>query len=576
MQRRVRKLRLSAVSEADVRRGATLVEDALRTASLPDDALGKLLVFRTLSVGTIHLDRPPSSVALAIERRVRALATSAVYALDPAAPSQSSIYFHDDAEPFVSLAVAAARGQPLDAWFWPSVVPGLPRQATREEALRAALVGSLASKAGPAALLRVVVALREARALAFGVAALRREDATLLLRAIGHEQAHRRQRATDELAAAESLTIETSAVITHAVARWGEADPRTTCTAVLALAADRPARLADPRLGARAVAAIAACMDGERERTRPRTIPEDRHEPSGREDSVERESMRPRATPEDRQVPLQQTASVEPLASTHEVSHRDPEPRNEEASPNASSTAREAVGSPAVVHGPPTGEQVSTHVTVDAPGAAGIAPTPASASPVDELQTTDGETAGASTRPSWQPTELGGLLFLIPVLARLGIAELLEREPDLCELELVARLLLDVAGRVRVAPEDPLLVALAPRVRQPPRVSRSFALPARFHDATAPGPRMPAGMGLDGLSAAFIAGARRIARRSLHLGLREIVVRPGRLVASSTHIDVLFDHEQTDLGIRRAGLDVDPGWVPWLGRVVRFHYAYGD
>jgi hypothetical protein len=24
--------------------------------------------------------------------------------------------------------------------------------------------------------------------------------------------------------------------------------------------------------------------------------------------------------------------------------------------------------------------------------------------------------------------------------------------------------------------------------------------------------------------------------------------------------------------IRRAGLDIDPGWVPWLGRVVSFHY----
>jgi hypothetical protein len=29
------------------------------------------------------------------------------------------------------------------------------------------------------------------------------------------------------------------------------------------------------------------------------------------------------------------------------------------------------------------------------------------------------------------------------------------------------------------------------------------------------------------------------------------------------------------LEIRLAGLDLDPGWVPWLGRVVSFHYLDG-
>jgi hypothetical protein len=26
------------------------------------------------------------------------------------------------------------------------------------------------------------------------------------------------------------------------------------------------------------------------------------------------------------------------------------------------------------------------------------------------------------------------------------------------------------------------------------------------------------------------------------------------------------------LPVRLAGLDINPGWVPWLGRVVTFHY----
>jgi hypothetical protein len=31
--------------------------------------------------------------------------------------------------------------------------------------------------------------------------------------------------------------------------------------------------------------------------------------------------------------------------------------------------------------------------------------------------------------------------------------------------------------------------------------------------------------------------------------------------------------ERVDLDVRRAGLDRDPGWVPWLGRCVRFEFV---
>jgi hypothetical protein len=41
---------------------------------------------------------------------------------------------------------------------------------------------------------------------------------------------------------------------------------------------------------------------------------------------------------------------------------------------------------------------------------------------------------------------------------------------------------------------------------------------------------------------------------------------------SRTHIDVDFRLSQADVRIRRVALDVDPGWVPWLGRVVQFSY----
>jgi hypothetical protein len=56
------------------------------------------------------------------------------------------------------------------------------------------------------------------------------------------------------------------------------------------------------------------------------------------------------------------------------------------------------------------------------------------------------------------------------------------------------------------------------------------------------------------------------------MGLWNIVRRPGTLDFTKTHIDVFLDHGHADVRLRLAGLDIDPGWVPWLGRVVRFHY----
>jgi hypothetical protein len=36
---------------------------------------------------------------------------------------------------------------------------------------------------------------------------------------------------------------------------------------------------------------------------------------------------------------------------------------------------------------------------------------------------------------------------------------------------------------------------------------------------------------------------------------------------------VFFDLNGVSLAVRRGGLDLDPGWVPWFGRVVGFHYG---
>jgi len=46
-----------------------------------------------------------------------------------------------------------------------------------------------------------------------------------------------------------------------------------------------------------------------------------------------------------------------------------------------------------------------------------------------------------------------------------------------------------------------------------------------------------------------------------------------RVIYTATHVDVEFPESAVRLPVRLAGLDFNPGWVPWLGRVVTFHYV---
>jgi len=55
--------------------------------------------------------------------------------------------------------------------------------------------------------------------------------------------------------------------------------------------------------------------------------------------------------------------------------------------------------------------------------------------------------------------------------------------------------------------------------------------------------------------------------------LARIITRDASIVADASWIEVRFSVSDTSTDIRRAGLDIDLGWLPWLGMVVRFAYA---
>lgn len=537
--RRVRTLRLAAPEERWIGRGALLVEDALRTASLPWADAGRLLLVRAVDLGTIPAGAAPATVALALERRLRELSLQAVHAAHPDAPRAAAVWFRDAAEAHARLAVKLARGEEAAAWFWPLAVPAWRPGTPRPEALRALLAGALETSAGPAAALELVRTLVEAGGLDLLASALPSADGPWLLRACGWRMPER--------AAARTAAGLPALLLARWAGTWGLADARTAWLAAMLRAVENPALLGDPGLPGRIA-------------------------PPAGDESV-----------------LDETRARIPF----------------EASP---ALAR------ASMPGPPGRSRVNPAQGLES-GWSRIHPASSLRSP--GVHARAGIRAQNDSSGDFSP--LAGLFLLLPVFARLGLGAFLEDHPHLLATGFPARLLDRCAQRLGVLEDDParravpipeespgrFLAFTAPPVwRQgiaaaPLRVRRRAGGPGvrLLADASgrldlalwrgragegvrallagsAPGrgPVSPPRSDLETALEAWLTASRRWCRRRAGIGLADLVRRAGRVIATRTHVDVFLDPRQVEMRVRRAGLDLDPGWVPWLGLVVRFHY----
>jgi hypothetical protein len=172
-------------------------------------------------------------------------------------------------------------------------------------------------------------------------------------------------------------------------------------------------------------------------------------------------------------------------------------------------------------------------------------------------------------------TEYAGLYFLLNVLARLGIA----RAEAACSApEFVPELVRALARSAGVAKHDPILAGLA-RCATPEPGTADSAEVVQTVSAVACWPtsmlERPVWQttSLEHMLRIWVVAARRFCLRSTGLTLRFIVRRPGRIQVTKTELDVTLPLDTVDLRLRRAGLDLDPGFVPWFGKVVRFRYA---
>jgi hypothetical protein len=169
-------------------------------------------------------------------------------------------------------------------------------------------------------------------------------------------------------------------------------------------------------------------------------------------------------------------------------------------------------------------------------------------------------------------TAWAGLPFL---LATAGAAGLPKRAvEELAFNERPLRWVLYAAGRALVpaAPDDPAVLALAgtPADRGAALIHAAPATPAE-QEALDRLARDWAMLTAARLTAAAPPAADEPADDPMR-AIHALAHRPGRVVGAPGWIEVRLPLAQVDLRLRRAGLDIDPGWVPWLGTVVRYVY----
>jgi hypothetical protein len=73
-----------------------------------------------------------------------------------------------------------------------------------------------------------------------------------------------------------------------------------------------------------------------------------------------------------------------------------------------------------------------------------------------------------------------------------------------------------------------------------------------------------------GVERRYFSGASPFEAGSPEDRLARLILRPARLTLTPWSADLTWS--VADIALRRAGWDIDPGWLPWIGRVIRFHF----
>jgi hypothetical protein len=213
-------------------------------------------------------------------------------------------------------------------------------------------------------------------------------------------------------------------------------------------------------------------------------------------------------------------------------------------------------------------------------------PAPADAQETANRSEGDGSEAQAASDAEGVPVGCGGLWYLI----RPALGEFLPVAADddalLAQMQALAWLVME------------RLVAPLPPAARAEACARERPLIEAFAGLSGSGEAMPpdlppavrdqAASALAAIEAMLSPGVGRyrrgfeffyrtlpdpLAPEGVARSLADLVLRPGRLMLSQADATLHLPMDAVDLAVRRLGWDIDLGWVPILGRVLRFHYT---
>lgn len=195
---------------------------------------------------------------------------------------------------------------------------------------------------------------------------------------------------------------------------------------------------------------------------------------------------------------------------------------------------------------------------------------PAPGQPADAPYSRDAVTPASDDEPvaldirTPATTNAGGVLFLLHLLRDSDLPSRIAAEPALATRSLAWTLHRVAIALADVEPQDPAALAFcgrrpidaSPAVDEPPPTDDELfiidsycrLLAALLHERLG---------GID----------------SVELVLASVIRRRAEIVGDPGWIDVRYSLDEVSVPVRRAGLDLDPGWLPWLGVVLRFVYG---
>jgi len=630
---RVRKLRIRTDDRATLPRITFLLEDAFRTASFPGIPTNGMVYIKRLDLGRNMSTVTSRVLSRRIDDLVRNLRPVKITDTTPEHPVATAVWFADDLEPYRLLSILLSQNHRPLSWYWPAAIKGWSPQLTIKQSFQLIVTQVLQKPTGIKGLSCLLKPLLKRNLLLDMLNTIEPMQVSHWVLNLGLQPGLdkrvliKAEKPTGEFAntSAPGFHIfpqEWKDVVGKALTMWSLADPRTVFTTYIALA-DNSGHAVNSTQAISLLHEIVKNNDRLHRTSSDSNVTnyENRKKDNIRTLSAAKVDGDHLRHNKETQAGLLHIDGKEQRGQPMVVVKTDGWQQTKEE--HMSQVRADKTDGTAKI---PQSRDSKTY---------NIQQTKKKQKKQSLVSESDYDTSNKEppwpkqslfiTEFAGERSHFAGLPFLILVMKRLGIETLLAHYPEYYGLRFAERIFWRVASLLHIPLHDPILRFLweEPPDTSPQQIefvapmhwrpilttSKSENLNLRLCRVTGmPGHRLildnkdrlvvglwytqnrefvnpwlayvkgrlkssePKMWSVEKAVDNFVIAMCRYIRRYAKMNLRSLVQRPAYAAITRTHMDITIPLQQLDIRVRLAGLDIDPGWVPWLGRVIQFHY----